>query len=79
MQLVLFRQFCYLGVKFLQQRYPILLTAKKIKQIADYICERVVYKSKDVAGINKVFTGTPPVNAVCGIYADAFVYLCQRA
>lgn len=52
---------------------------EKIKQIADYICDRVAYKNENVAGINKVFTGTPPVNAVCGTYADAFVYLCQRA
>lgn len=52
---------------------------EKVKQIADYICDRVAYKNENVSGINKVFTGTPPVNAVCGTYADAFVYLCQRA
>lgn len=52
---------------------------EKVKRIADYICDRVAYKNENVAGINKVFTGTPPVNAVCGTYADAFVYLCQRA
>ncbi len=52
---------------------------EKVKRIADYICERVAYKNENVAGINKVFTGTPPVNGVCGTYADAFVYLCQRA
>lgn len=52
---------------------------EKVKRIADYICDRVAYKNENVAGINKVFTGMPPVNAVCGTYADAFVYLCQRA
>ncbi len=56
-----------------------LTNREKVKRIADYICDRVAYKNENVAGINKVFTGTPPVNAVCGTYADAFVYLCQRA
>lgn len=51
---------------------------EKVKRIADYICDKVAYKNDNAAGINKVFTGTPPVNAVCGTYADAFVYLCQR-
>lgn len=26
-----------------------------------------------------MFTDTPPVNAICGTYSNAFVYLCQRA
>lgn len=52
---------------------------EKVKRIADYICDRVVYKDENVAGINKVFTETPPVNGLCGTYANAFVYLCQRA
>ena len=26
-----------------------------------------------------MFTETPPVNGLCGTYANAFVYLCQRA
>ena len=56
-----------------------LAEREKVKLIADYICDRVAYKNENVAGINKVFTGTSPVNAVCGNYADAFVYLCQRA
>lgn len=52
---------------------------EKAKQIADYICDRVVYKDENVAGVNSVFTETPPVNGLCGTYANAFVYLCQRA
>ena len=52
---------------------------EKVKRIADYICDRVAYKDEDVAGINRVFTETPPVNAICGTYSNAFVYLCQRA
>jgi len=56
-----------------------LSDTEKAKLIADYICEKVVYKDKNVAGINQVFTDTPPVNGLCGTYANAFVYLCQRA
>ena len=56
-----------------------LTDREKVKQIADYICDRVTYKDENVVGINRMFTGTPPVNAVCGTYADAFIYLCQRA
>lgn len=52
---------------------------EKAKRIADYICDRVVYKDDNVAGINSVFTETLPVNGLCGTYANAFVYLCQRA
>ena len=56
-----------------------LTDTEKAKQIADYICDRVVYKDENVAGINQVFTETSPVNGLCGTYANAFVYLCQRA
>ena len=56
-----------------------LSNREKAKRIADYICDRVVYKDENVAGINAVFTETPPVNGLCGTYANAFVYLCQRA
>lgn len=56
-----------------------LTDREKIKRIADYICDRVAYKNENAAGINRVFTETPPVNAICGTYSNAFVYLCQRA
>jgi len=56
-----------------------LTDTEKAKRIADYICDGVVYKDDNVAGINAVFTETPPVNGLCGTYANAFVYLCQRA
>lgn len=56
-----------------------LTDTEKAKRIADYICDRVVYKDDNVAGINSVFTEIPPVNGLCGTYANAFVYLCQRA
>ena len=48
-------------------------------EVAQMLCDRVVYKDDNVAGINRVFTETPPVNGLCGTYANAFVYLCQRA
>ena len=56
-----------------------LTDTEKAKRIADYICDRVVYNDDTVAGINRVFTETPPANGLCGTYANAFVYLCQRA
>ena len=52
---------------------------QKIKRIADYICDRVVYKDDNAAGINRVFIDTPPVNAICATYSNAFIFLCQRA
>lgn len=52
---------------------------EKVKAIATYIADRIVYKDENVAGINDVFTSTTPVNGICGTYANAFIYLCQRA
>lgn len=52
---------------------------QKIKRIADYICDRVVYKDDNAAGINRVFIDTPPVNAICATYSNAFIFLCHRA
>ena len=52
---------------------------QKLKMIADYICDRVAYKDDNAAGINRVFTETPPVNAICSTYSNAFIFLCQRA
>lgn len=52
---------------------------QKIKRIADYICDRLVYKDDNAAGINRVFIDTPPVNAICATYSNAFIFLCQRA
>ncbi len=52
---------------------------QKVKRIADYICDRVVYKDDNAAGINRVFIDTPPVNAICATYSNAFIFLCQRA
>lgn len=51
---------------------------EKVKAIATYISDRIVYKDENVAGINDVFTSDTPVNGICGIYANAFIYLCQR-
>lgn len=52
---------------------------EKVKAIAAYIADRIVYKDENVAGINDVFTSSTPVNGICGTYANAFIYLCQRA
>ncbi len=52
---------------------------EKVNAIATYIAYRIVYKDENVAGINDVFTSSTPVNGICGTYANAFIYLCQRA
>lgn len=51
---------------------------EKVKAIAAYIADRIVYKDENVAGINDVFISSTPVNGICGTYANAFIYLCQR-
>lgn len=56
-----------------------LSDTEKVKRIETYICDRIVYKDEDTAGINLIFTSKTPVNGICGTYSDAFVYLCQRA
>ena len=52
---------------------------EKVKAIATYIADRIVYKDENVAGINDVFTSNTPTGGICGTYANAFIYLCQRA
>lgn len=51
----------------------------KVKRIADYVCEKVIYDSDNPKGLNDVFTLPGEVGGICGTYADAFLYLCQRA
>lgn len=52
---------------------------EKVKKIADYISDRIVYKDENVAGINQIFTQNSQVNGICGTYSGAFIYLCSRA
>ena len=52
---------------------------EKVKAIAVYIADRITYNSENMAGINDIFTSPAPVNGICGTYANAFIYLCQRA
>jgi len=56
-----------------------LTDREKVKRIADCIADRIIYKDANVTGINEIFTATAPVNGICGTYANAFIYLCQRA
>ena len=51
---------------------------EKVKKIADYISDRIVYKDENVAGINQIFTQNSQVNGICGTYSGAFIYLCSR-
>lgn len=52
---------------------------KKVKKIAEYISDRIVYKDENVAGINQIFTQNSQINGICGTYSGAFIYLCSRA
>ena len=56
-----------------------LTDREKVKCIADAIADRIIYKDANPAGINEIFTAASPVNGICGTYANAFIYLCQRA
>ncbi len=61
------------------QRIEGLSDREKIKCIADDICNRITYMDENTAGINQIFTSQGVVNGLCGTYANAFIYLCQRA
>lgn len=52
---------------------------EKVKKIADYVSDRIVYKDTGSVGFYEMFTSTEPVNGVCGDYSSAFIYLCSRA
>ena len=51
---------------------------EKVKKIADYVSDRIVYKDTGSVGFYEMFTSTEPVNGVCGDYSSAFIYLCSR-
>ena len=61
------------------QNIASLSDREKVKKIADYISDRIVYKDENVAGINQIFTQNSQVNGICGTYSGAFIYLCSRA
>lgn len=52
---------------------------EKVKKIADYVSDRIVYNDTGSVGFYEMFTSTEPVNGVCGDYSSAFIYLCSRA
>lgn len=56
-----------------------LSNREKVKKIADYVSDRIVYKDTGSVGFYEMFTSTEPVNGVCGDYSSAFIYLCSRA
>ena len=56
-----------------------LTDAEKVKRIADYVCDRIVYRDENAGGILEVFTSSSEVNGTCATYAAAFRYLCLRA
>ena len=52
---------------------------EKIKKIAVYVADSIVYRSENKGSMKTVFTSSKPVNGECGLYSQAFLYLCQRA
>ncbi len=56
-----------------------LSDTEKVKRIADYVSDKIVYKDENTASTAEVFTSSSPVNGICGTYANAFKYLCMRA
>lgn len=56
-----------------------LTDTEKVRRIADYVCDRIVYRDENVGGLNEIFTSKAPVNGICGSYANAFQYLCLRS
>jgi len=51
----------------------------KVIRLANAICDRLTYGSRHDGGINEIFTSSAPIQGLCGTYAEAFLYLCQRA
>ena len=55
-------------------------TAEKVQYFNDYLRSRIIYDSGQKAGtLLEIFTSANKVYGVCGNYANAFQYLCDKA
>ena len=52
---------------------------EKVIRLADAICDRMSYGKSNGNGINEMFASDAPTTGQCAIYANTFLYLCQRA
>lgn len=52
---------------------------EKVKRIAGLVADSIVYASENKGNLKTVFSSSGEVNGECGLYAQAFLYLCQRA
>lgn len=52
---------------------------EKVKRIAQLVADSIVYASENKGNLKTVFSSSGEVNGECGLYAQAFLYLCQRA
>jgi hypothetical protein len=55
-----------------------LTDREKVIRFANTICDKMTY-GNSTSGPNEIFTSSTPVKGLCGDYANAFLYLCQRA
>ncbi len=61
----------------LEAKWQGLTDSEKVKQIANYISDKIVYRDESTVGTAEVFNSKTPVNGICGTYASAFKYLCS--
>lgn len=52
---------------------------EKVERIAVFVSDSIVYGSKNKGNLKTVFSSSGEVNGECGLYAQSFLYLCQRA
>ena len=52
---------------------------EKVKRIAVFVSDSIVYGSENKGNLKTVFSSSGAVNGECGLYAQSFLYLCQRA
>lgn len=52
---------------------------EKIRRIASLVADSIVYGSENKGNLKTVFSSSEEVKGECGLYAQSFLYLCQRA
>lgn len=52
---------------------------EKVERIAVFVSDSIVYGGENKGNLKTVFSSSGEVNGECGLYAQSFLYLCQRA
>ncbi len=66
------------AVKAFINEISTLTDREKIKHIADYISDKMIYGSNTDGGINVIFTSPAVTKGQCGAYSNAFSFLCSK-